>query len=211
MTPEDNAILIEIGRGEEQKAVAKKTITKFILARFSIRLVIATAGVACIVITYRVPAGSYVASLLPNLATGLLVFLAVVPTLRSAHMYPRQTACAGALVAVALLIASYVTAGVTQGLLINGAVGVLLLLALDLTINRWLDTCSVAEMEARAMRKRAIELIRAGTSELDFKYALFDYLNLPRPDQFGGIALPEGVSLADEVMKAAGEPPSIKP
>ena len=50
-------------------------------------------------------------------------------------------------------------------------------------------------------------MIRSGKSELDFKYTLLDYLGLPRPDEFGGIPVGDGESVADEVMKAAGLPP----
>jgi hypothetical protein len=197
MDTEDNGLLVQIGRADALGRDARKAVPKYFAARLAVRLLILTAGLAGVRLAYQLPDNSYGQSVVSNAATGLLVFLAVAPALRAMRAHARLTLTAGTIIAVNLLAFGFFTAGVTQSLLANGAVGVLFVLALDLNINRWLD--AHAALQGRAQRRidKAARLIEAAESTLDYKYAVHDYLGLPRPDKIGGIALPAGATLFD--------------
>ena len=61
--------------------------------------------------------------------------------------------------------------------------GLALLLALDLNVAQWLDAVVKAEGEAKERIAEAARLVEEAETVLDYKYAVHDYLKLPRPDE----------------------------
>ena len=99
---------------------------------------------------------------------------------------PRSTLIGGVVVVVAILGGASLTESVTKGLLLNVGVGLALLLALDLNVAQWLDAVVKAEGEAKERIAEAARLVEEAETVLDYKYAVHDYLKLPRPDKIGG-------------------------
>jgi hypothetical protein len=203
---DDAALLAQIGDAENLIRTSRGKIPGYFLARTGVRVAILFAVVVCMYLTFYLPPDTYAQSLLSNGASGLLVFLAAAPTLRAMRARPWITLAVGGIVAGAVLVAAFLTRTVTQSLLLNVGVGVVLLLALDLNIARWLDAVSNAEGRVRQQLAEAADKIKRAQSSLDYKYAVHDYLNLPRPDKFGGLRLEEGETLFGAASFA--EPPA---
>lgn len=192
---EDDVLLAQIGDAEAVIRSDRHKPPGFFLARTTVRLIILGAGLGCAYLTFNLPPDSYAQSLLSNLTAGLFVFLAAAPTLRAMRAHPWPTLAIGVSVAGTVLATAYLASSVKQSLLLNAGVGIMLLLALDLNIARWLDALSSAERDARQRLAVAKGMIERAESALDYKYAVHDYLHLPRPDKLGGIRFGEGETL----------------
>jgi hypothetical protein len=201
----DGPWLTQIGEAARIADKQQSKLPGYFLVRTSMRAAILAAAVVCVYIAFRSRADSYAQSLAANAATGFAVFFFAAPMLRAIRSRPWTTLVSGSIMVAAILGAAARASSLTQSLLLNAGVGFALLLALDLNIARWLDAIASAEGKARERIAEAARLIEQARSALDYKYAVHDYLNLPRPDQLGGIRLPEGESL----MGALGWPDEL--
>jgi hypothetical protein len=200
---EDAIALEQIGRARAAEGAARAEIPKYLLGRRGIQFAILGAGLVGVWLTLYLTKGSFAQSVMSNVASTLLVFLTVAPTLRAMHVRPRTTLFGGACLSALLLLAAWKTCALfrsaqcdaVEDLLVNGAVGFLFVLVLDMVINRWLDAIAAAEGDARRRIEEAAKLVEQANSALDYKYAVHDYLNLPRPDKLGGITLDDGEPL----------------
>jgi hypothetical protein len=200
---DDGPWLAQIGEGTRIAEQQRSKLPGYFLVLTSVRLAIIAAAVLCVVAAYRSRPDSYAQNLAGNAAVGFAVFFFAAPMLRAMRSRPWAT-LASSVIVIALILgaAAALTPSLTQGLLLGAGVGFALLLALDLNIARWLDAIVSAEGDARKRIDEAARLVEQARSALDYKYAVHDYLNLPRPDQLGGIRLPEGETL----MGAMGWP-----
>ncbi len=200
---DDGPWLTQIGEGTRIAATEQGKLPGYFLVLTSVRAAIIAAAVACVYAAYRSPPDSYAQTLAGNAAAGFAVFFFAAPMLRAMRSRPRTTLVSGVIAVAVILGAAALASSLTQSLLLGAGVGFALLLALDLNIARWLDAIVSAEGNARKRIDQAARLVEHAQTALDYKYAVHDYLHLPRPDQLGGIRVPDGETL----MGALGWPP----
>ena len=199
---DDGPWLKQIGEGTRIAAAERRKLPGYFLVLTSVRVAIIAAAVACVYAAYHLPQDSYTQNLAGNAAVGFGIFFFAAPMLRAMRSWPRTTLLSGAAIVAAILGVASLASPLTESLLLGAGVGFALLLALDLNIARWLDAIVSAEDNARKRIDEAARLVEQAETALDYKYAVHDYLNLPRPDKLGGIRLPEGETL----MGALGWP-----
>lgn len=199
---DDGPWLTQIGEGTRIAAAERSKLPGYFLVLTSVRVAIIAAAIACVYAAYHLPQGSYAQNLAGNAAAGFAIFFFAAPMLRAMRSWPRSTLLGGAVIVAAILWVASLASSLTQSLLLGAGVGFALLLALDLNIARWLDAIVSAEGNARKRIDEAARLVEHAQTALDYKYAVHDYLHLPRPDRLGGIRLPEGETL----MGAMGWP-----
>ncbi|HWG35948.1 MAG TPA: hypothetical protein VN650_17430 [Gemmatimonadaceae bacterium] len=199
---DDGPWLKQIGEGTRIAAAERRKLPGYFLVLTSVRVAIIAAAVACVYAAYHLPQDSYTQNLAGNAAVGFGIFFFAAPMLRAMRSWPRTTLLSGAAIVAAILGVASIASPLTESLLLGAGVGFALLLALDLNIARWLDAIVSAEDNARKRIDEAARLVEQAETALDYKYAVHDYLNLPRPDKLGGIRLPEGETL----MGALGWP-----
>lgn len=194
---DDYVLLAQISHGHQEIRKNRSRLIFAFLANGVVRTTLVLAGAACAYFSVTAQPGSFIQSLLANVAAGIGVFVAAAPVLRAARRSPGHTALLGLLIATALLAAAYVSGPATQPVLLSGGCGVLLLLALDLNVAQWLDAASRSEKAAREKLYEAIRKVGAAEDVLDYKYALHDHLNLPRDYEFS--LFPKGTKFFDDV------------
>lgn len=199
---DDGPWLKQIGEGTRIADAERRKLPGYFFVLTSVRVAIIAAAVACVYAAYQLRQDSYAQNLAGNAAVGFGVFFFAAPMLRAMRSWPRITLLSGAVIVAAMLWVASIASSLTQSLLLGAGVGFALLLALDLNIARWLDAIASAEDDARKRIDEAGRLVEQAETALDYKYAVHDYLNLPRPDKLGGIRLPEGETL----MGALGWP-----
>ena len=212
MDLEDNQLLTEIGEATQVQGQAKSAAIGLRWRRRVLKAALALVSAGTVYAAYRQPLDSYPQALLIESGAGLALFLAVAPVLRAARHHRTLVVVGVLILSPVLAIAGNLSSGVARSLFVDAAVGSLFVVALDLMIDRWLAAVSRAESAARAKLKEAGERIERADSYLDYKYAVHDYLGLPRPDQIGGMAIPEGQLFLNWIAsgdwpekKAAGE------
>jgi hypothetical protein len=127
---------------------------------------------------------TYLQSLAIGLASGIVTFTALPVVLSIAKRARNILLAIGAVVGAAGVAEAYwIDDDLWQAVVMETGLAILLVVALDLLIAHALHAISKREARLRTNLAKARKAIESADSELDYKYAMHDYLGLPRPDQ----------------------------
>lgn len=203
MDHEDHELISEIGRAadaEKELRTRSGQIRARVLSlkggRAFVLITLIVAAIASGWLAYHAEPGSYLENLWLELAAGFATFVAIPVLLRLSGAYQRAVLITGLGLAVGLGVLAGVASDVTRSLLLAGAIAIVLAIALEVIIADMLQTLATGEAKAAGeladIRARIDELrtqAEHARNTLDYKYAMHDFLGLPRPDDFGGIAV----------------------
>lgn len=192
MDLEDSELFREIGETTVAQDRAESALGGRRWRRRLVKAVLALVSAGAIYLAYQLIPDSYGQSLLVKTGAGVGLFLTVAPVLRAARRHRTPVLVVGFILSPTLALFGSLSSGATRSLFEEGAVGSLFIIALDLMIDSWLAAVSRAEASARAKLEEARHRIEGARSCLDYKYAVHDYLGLPRPDKISGLAIADG-------------------
>lgn len=136
-------------------------------------------------IAYMAEYGSFLQTFTAETTAALLLFMSVQPVLTLMRHGWRLWLLALVLCA-GFFAAAWHTSGVTRSLCMEGAIGTLLLLLLDLQIHNALVAIARNEQEGRKKMHEAMDKIRSIEDYQDDKYYWCEIFGIPRPDHLRG-------------------------
>jgi len=200
MDNEDAQLLRDIYKQENIRQQVETELRRSFVALGAWRALLIAGVAVLILLAYFSPADSYTQTLAVEFAAGIALFLAVPFALTFARQFRDDAVWLGIALAATSGVAGYYAQGVTRSLLVEFCVGTLLVIALNMFIEKTLETLSAKQEEHWARLRETHQKIHAAEAVLDAKYAWSDYLGIPRPGQFGGL------TLSDEELRSV--PPS---
>lgn len=187
MDNEDAQLLRDIYSNENIRQQVETELRRTFVALGAWRALLVAGAAGLITLAYLCPADSYPQTLAVGSAAGIALFLAVPLALTFARNFRDDAVWLGFALAATAGVAGYYAQGVTRSLLVELCVGTLLVIALDIFINKTLETLSKKQEEHLARLQETHQKIQGAEAVLDAKYAWNDYLGIPRPDEFGGL------------------------
>ena len=189
MDNEDAQLLRELYSNENIRRQVETELRRTFLALGVWRALLAAVAAGLIVLAYLCPDDSYAQALAVGFAAGIALFLAVPLALTFAKQFRDDAVWLGVALAATAGVAGYYTQGVTRSLLVELCIGTLLVIALDIFIDKTLESLSAKQEEHLARLQETHRKIQGAEAVLDAKYAWNDYLGIPRPGEFGGLMI----------------------
>jgi hypothetical protein len=195
----DSEILADKGAAEakqdeatRERGAARVRLISFLTLRGSITFALIAAIFGLGKLAYTLQEHSYIQLLAAKAAGGIATFL-FIPWILVLLEHSRVAGTLGAIgVSVALTVAAGFAEGTPREFLVEGSTGVALAVALDFLLHGALAKIIAAAAESSAklkaankQREMAKQKILNAENELDYKYAVNDYLGLPRGYKFG--------------------------